>query len=151
MQAITLGGVTEAGSSGWTWLMAQLRVLAGRWRARPARRLRLCESLPLGERRLLAVVQFERQRFLIGASGNGLALLASLPNAAAETATNGNANHMCADDPSADGPSPDDPSPDDPSANEGRLAPTLLPETGNSPPRVFERSSRPQSETRKIR
>ena len=57
------------------WLSALLRG----WRVRPARQLRLCETLALGERRFLAVVQFEQQRFLIGGTGSSVALLAQLP------------------------------------------------------------------------
>ena len=68
----------------WSWL----RLLAGaRWRrvcGRPARELRLRETLALGERRFLAVVEYEAQRFLIGGTGSSLALLAKLP---AEQAT----------------------------------------------------------------
>jgi flagellar biogenesis protein FliO len=40
------------------------------------------ETAPLGERRFVAVVQFERQRFLVGASPGSVTLLASLPDAA---------------------------------------------------------------------
>ena len=46
--------------------------------ARPQRQLRLGETLGLGEKRLLAVVEFEQQRFLIGATATSVALLASL-------------------------------------------------------------------------
>src|SRR5579864_8033269 len=46
-------------------------------RRRP-RRLRLCESLPLGERRFVAVVEFERSRFLVGGTSASLVLLARL-------------------------------------------------------------------------
>jgi len=49
-----------------------------RWQARPPRRLQLCESLPLGEKRFLAVVRVDAQRFLIGGTGNSIALLATL-------------------------------------------------------------------------
>lgn len=47
----------------------------GRW---PARRLRLCESLPLGERRFVAVLEFEESRFLVGGTSASLVLLARL-------------------------------------------------------------------------
>src|SRR5579863_2166936 len=46
-------------------------------RRRP-KQLRLCESLPLGERRFVAVVEFERSRFLIGGTQESLVLLAPL-------------------------------------------------------------------------
>ena len=42
------------------------------------RRLRLCESLSLGEKRFVAVVQFETQQFLIGGGPGSVSLLARL-------------------------------------------------------------------------
>jgi hypothetical protein len=51
---------------------------------RPPRRLRLCESLPLGERRFVAVVEFERARFLVGGTSASLVLLERLGNAELE-------------------------------------------------------------------
>lgn len=42
------------------------------------RRLRLCESLALGDKRSVAVVEFEEQRFLLGISSSGVSLLQSL-------------------------------------------------------------------------
>jgi flagellar biogenesis protein FliO len=51
---------------------------AGNWRARTPRQLRLCETLALGDRRFLAVVQFEQQKFLVGGAGNSIALLTRL-------------------------------------------------------------------------
>ena len=51
------------------------------------RRLRLCESLALGEKRSIAVVEFERQRFLLGISSSGISLLQCLdPAASGESA-----------------------------------------------------------------
>ncbi len=46
--------------------------------ARKTRRLRVCETLSLGERRFLAVIEFDRQEFLVGGTGNSLELLAQL-------------------------------------------------------------------------
>jgi Flagellar biosynthesis protein, FliO len=54
------------------------------WSRRRPRRLRLCESLPLGERRFVAVVEFERSRFLVGGTSGSLVLLARLENAPEE-------------------------------------------------------------------
>jgi len=57
------------------------------WRAlvlrtrRPQKSLRVAETATLGDRRFVAVVEFERQRFLIGASPSSITLLASLPDA----------------------------------------------------------------------
>jgi flagellar biogenesis protein FliO len=59
----------------WQWLMA----LGRRWHARPSRQLRLRETLALGERRFLAVVEFERQKFLIAGTGSSVAMLTALP------------------------------------------------------------------------
>jgi flagellar biogenesis protein FliO len=45
---------------------------------RPPKRLRLCESLSMGDRRFVAVVAYERSRFLLGGTSGSLALLARL-------------------------------------------------------------------------
>jgi hypothetical protein len=52
---------------------------------RAPRRLRLCDSLPLGERRFVAVVEFERSRFLVGGTSSSLVLLARLGNGQVQT------------------------------------------------------------------
>jgi len=79
-----MGSVSCAVSNGgnylaktWHWLAA----LARPWRSHPARQLRLCETLALGERRFIAVVQFERQKFLIAGTGSSVAMLTALPSA----------------------------------------------------------------------
>lgn len=56
-----------------------LRTLRGLLRRTPQRKLRLCESLGLGEKRLIAVVQFETTRYLVGATGSSITLLGQLP------------------------------------------------------------------------
>jgi flagellar biogenesis protein FliO len=48
---------------------------------RAPRRLRLCESLPLGDRRFVAVVEFDRERFLVGGTQSSLVLLSRLEEA----------------------------------------------------------------------
>jgi len=45
------------------------------------RQLRLCESVSLGEKRVVAVIQYENQRFLIGGSAHSVNLLARLGEA----------------------------------------------------------------------
>lgn len=45
---------------------------------RKERMMRLCETLPLGERRYLAVVAVEGQKFLLAAAGNSISLLTRL-------------------------------------------------------------------------
>ena len=52
---------------------------------RTPRRLRLCESLPLGERRFVAVVEFEASRFLVGGTPSSLVLLSRLSDAGERT------------------------------------------------------------------
>lgn len=67
----------------WRWARScWQRVL--RLSRRAPRRLRLCESLPLGERRFVAVVEFEHSRFLLGGTSASLVLLARLEDAAGE-------------------------------------------------------------------
>ena len=51
----------------------------GRISRRRPRGLRLCESLPLGDRRFVAVVEYENSRFLLGGTSASLVLLAQLP------------------------------------------------------------------------
>jgi flagellar biogenesis protein FliO len=48
---------------------------------RTPRQLRLCESLALGEKRLVAVIQYEGQKFLVGGSAHSVNLLARLGEA----------------------------------------------------------------------
>lgn len=48
---------------------------------RAPKRLRLCESLPLGDRRFVAVVEFGAARFLVGGTPSSLTLLSRLADA----------------------------------------------------------------------
>ncbi len=68
-------------SSGTTWATALGQFM--RWarqamRPRKVRRLHVRETLSLGDKRFVAVIEFDRQEFLVGGSGNSLALLARL-------------------------------------------------------------------------
>jgi len=59
----------------------RMRALWNRMRrmsSRGAKRLRLAESLGLGDRRFVAVVEFEEERFLLGGTASSLVLLARL-------------------------------------------------------------------------
>lgn len=56
-------------------LLSALRGITIRPRVRS---LRLCETLPLGEKRSLMVVQFHDQRLLIGATSHSISLLQRL-------------------------------------------------------------------------
>jgi len=52
---------------------------SGLAKTRKPRRLELCETLSLGDKRFVAVVRFEDQHFLIGGAVNSVALLAHIP------------------------------------------------------------------------
>ena len=74
-------------ASGWqrcravcqkVWAASGGKLMSRLEAVRPARRLRLCEAVPLGEKRFVAVVQFERSRFLIGGAPNSVVLLTRL-------------------------------------------------------------------------
>ncbi len=43
--------------------------------SRRERRLRLCETVSLGERRLVALIQFDNQPILVGVTGSSITLL----------------------------------------------------------------------------
>lgn len=58
--------------------IASLWKRAQRLARRTPKRLRLCESLALGERRFVAVVEFEGARFLLGGTATSLVLLSRL-------------------------------------------------------------------------
>jgi Flagellar biosynthesis protein, FliO len=61
------------------WVHRCLAMVRSWWRGRPVRQLRVRETLALGERRFVAVVEFEGQRFLIGGTNHSLTLLAQIP------------------------------------------------------------------------
>lgn len=72
----TSGNLWRRAWAGWQRLLRLSR--------HAPRRLRLCESLPLGEKRFVAVVEFEHTRFLLGGTSTSLILLAPLGDAADE-------------------------------------------------------------------
>lgn len=78
---------TEMTSTWWQRILAGLRRRA--MGARP-RHLRLCEMLPLGERRFVAVIQLDDKQFLIGASATQVQLLAHLDPASASSSASVN-------------------------------------------------------------
>jgi flagellar biogenesis protein FliO len=57
---------------------------------RPARKLQLCETVSLGNRGLIAVVQYQGQQFLLGCTTTSIAMLAQLSDDAPADATNRN-------------------------------------------------------------
>src|SRR5258705_11713720 len=65
-----------------TW--GVLQWIMQRAKAQQARRnLRVCENVSLGDKRFVAVVQVDQERFLIGGSSSSVSLLARLPEAKA--------------------------------------------------------------------
>lgn len=65
--------------SPWASLWVRLRAaLAGVRIQRRQRRLRLCETLSLGDKRLIALVEYENHRFLVAATPQRISLLQSL-------------------------------------------------------------------------
>jgi hypothetical protein len=77
-----------ASASGWAsagTLAARIQAL---WRSvirrggimRPHKALAVRETVALGDRRFVSVIQFERQRFLIGCGSSSVTLLAQLPD-----------------------------------------------------------------------
>ena len=79
MEANVASHAPSAPEAPWAAALKNLGQWA--WRAvatRKTRRLRVCETLSLGERRFLAVIEFDHQEFLVGGSGNSLELLARL-------------------------------------------------------------------------
>jgi flagellar biogenesis protein FliO len=75
-----------AGGSAWfaRWFVALASFLRRMKVVRREKTLRLCETLPLGEKRFLAVVQCERQRFLIAATNQSISLIERLDGTASE-------------------------------------------------------------------
>jgi flagellar biogenesis protein FliO len=59
----------------WGWFESVSRQAVSKQRRR---RLSLRETLPLGEKRFLAVVQFEQERFLVGSTAQCISLVARL-------------------------------------------------------------------------
>jgi flagellar biogenesis protein FliO len=53
----------------WQWSLRSAKT-------RKTRRLRVCETISLGEKRFVAVIEFDHQQFLVGGAGNSLELLA---------------------------------------------------------------------------
>jgi flagellar biogenesis protein FliO len=70
-----LGGARSPWATLWLHLRA---ALAGVKIQRRQRRLRLCETLSLGDKRLIALVEYENQRFLLAATPQRISLLQSL-------------------------------------------------------------------------
>ncbi|MFI5110615.1 MAG: flagellar biosynthetic protein FliO [Terriglobales bacterium] len=64
------------------WKTAVWKTLANRARSK-RKTLAVRETAALGDRRFVCVIQFERQRFLVGSSPSSVTLLAQLPDESA--------------------------------------------------------------------
>ncbi|MGB2592291.1 MAG: flagellar biosynthetic protein FliO [Candidatus Acidiferrum sp.] len=83
MHSSQSASLSRAPDSWFSRVFAALHELLRSVRVRRRERsLRVCESLPLGEKRFLAVVQFEGRRFLIGATNQSISLLDRLDSLA---------------------------------------------------------------------
>jgi flagellar biosynthetic protein FliP len=84
--------------------------LLGAMRGRE-RRLKLCESISLGERRFLALVQLEDQQYLVGSTSHAITLIACVPPGngsgghAAAPANGSSSSVTCSGSPAASGES----------------------------------------------
>ena len=58
----------------WTWVQRRSKV------QRRAQKLRVCESAQLGDKKFIALIQADGQRFLIGGTSSSISLLATLPS-----------------------------------------------------------------------
>ena len=70
--------------AGVRWLVQRVvEMLRARVAAvRAPRQLKVAEAVPLGEKRYVAVVQFEHKRFLVGSAPSSLVMLARLDDTA---------------------------------------------------------------------
>ena len=79
MEANAASSVTTPPGAAWAVVLKHLwQALRRVVKPRKVRRLRVRETLSLGDRRFVAVIEFDRQEFLVGGSGNSLELLARL-------------------------------------------------------------------------
>jgi Flagellar biosynthesis protein, FliO len=78
------GGSGDALGRFWAEMgRAFRRTPFGRLKIRRSRRLRVRETISLGERRLVAIVECDEREFLVGATGQTISLLAPLGASAA--------------------------------------------------------------------
>ena len=69
----------EAVAKAWHWLLSTARSC----RAAKPRKLRLVETVSLGERRFVSLLEYEQQKFLIGGTGSSLTMLVASAQAPA--------------------------------------------------------------------
>ncbi len=79
MENITCESSSMEPKSLWATLSFRIRSAFSKVNIqRRPRRLRLCETLSLGDKRLLALVECEKQRFLVAATAQNISLIQSL-------------------------------------------------------------------------
>ena len=74
---------SKTAGSKWAALLRRIRALAaGHGRQR---RLRLCETLSLGEKRFIAVVEYGQEKFLLAGTQQSISLLQRLDGSSKQT------------------------------------------------------------------
>jgi flagellar biogenesis protein FliO len=73
----------KSASSKWTVFVRRIRALTVGHRCQ--RRLRICETLSLGEKRFIAVVEYGQQKFLLAGTQQNISLLQRLDEYSKET------------------------------------------------------------------
>ncbi len=78
----------RSGRSVWKSLLRGFEELLSKWRwgRRSPKPLAVCQSISLGDKRMLIVMRCEHERFLIGVTSNSMVLLAKLPGVEAGAA-----------------------------------------------------------------
>jgi hypothetical protein len=69
------GRLPQILKTAWNWIQERLQS------QQPRKRLRVCETVSLGEKRFIAVVQVDGEQFLVGGSSNSVSTLAHLDKA----------------------------------------------------------------------
>jgi hypothetical protein len=72
----------------WIWISERSKV------RRRVRKLRVCETAQLGDKKFIALVQADGQRFLIGGTSGSISLLATLPSRKSSRASSSKKNHF---------------------------------------------------------
>lgn len=70
--AFVLKAMDSLLTQAWNWTQQKLKSSGGK------KRLRVCESVSLGEKRFVAVIQVDGEQFLVGGSANSVSTLAHL-------------------------------------------------------------------------
>jgi len=70
--AVVLKAMDSFLTQAWSWTQQKLKSSAGK------KRLRVCESVSLGEKRFVAVIQVDGEQFLVGGSASSVSTLAHL-------------------------------------------------------------------------